>query len=220
MKFLPPPPMAAFATGEEKCDDLGQFIQDVLDLEGSRSIDIKVIARSAASPVARAIVTHGARLARQNATIQAVFAELGAERTRDGWTLAGPTLPFVSAVRHMAQRCYHDVHEQLIIGNQNVWYGDSLRRDPDKRDALSLFTRDCVMTARMAKRTFDQVWTLSHQLVAMEGHSNSGLLRGSDAATTVAHALADVTPPRTVSVDAGTDDAAADTAQDGGSPRH
>ncbi|MFM2423373.1 MAG: hypothetical protein RL291_1903, partial [Pseudomonadota bacterium] len=164
MKSMPPPPMAIFATGEEKFEGLSAFIAEALELNTDEAIDVLLVARSASSPVARAVAAHGHMLARRQVRVKAVFGELSAERTRDGWALAGPSMPFTSDVRHLAARQYHDVHEQLIVGRQHAWFGDSLKRDPDKRDALSLFNRTAASTVEIAGRSFEMIWGLSNAL--------------------------------------------------------
>lgn len=49
-------------------------------------------------------------------------------------------------------------HEQFVVGASAVWYGDSMRRDPNKKDAFASYHRD-ETAAVVARRTFLRLWS-------------------------------------------------------------
>lgn len=61
-----------------------------------------------------------------------------------------------------------DAHEQIVAGDAAVWFGDSMRREPERRDAFSQFNRDNSEMARRARMTFDHLWSVCRPLYRHE----------------------------------------------------
>ncbi|MBS0242054.1 MAG: hypothetical protein JSS20_07740 [Proteobacteria bacterium] len=51
-----------------------------------------------------------------------------------------------------------DAHEQLIVGDRGVWFGDCMRRDPMKRDSFGLELADDRHANRGGRFTFAELW--------------------------------------------------------------
>lgn len=65
---------------------------------------------------------------------------------------------FAHEVRLAADARVMDAHEQLVVGDRSVWFGDCMRRDPEKRDAFAQFQADDIEAARRARTTFGHLW--------------------------------------------------------------
>jgi hypothetical protein len=52
-------------------------------------------------------------------------------------------------------------HEQLVLAPDRAWIGDSMRREPSKRDAYESFAAGCAETATNAARSFEKIWRAS-----------------------------------------------------------
>lgn len=129
---------------------------------------ISVIARSPMSPVAAAIMSRGAELRRRRVTIQVIVAELGADAALAG---LGEAVTGNSRgdgarelVRWARKRCLREAHEQIILGTAMCWSGDSMRREPGKRDGLDLFERDAPKVVRLGLLAFDAIWEISERI--------------------------------------------------------
>ena len=45
-----------------------------------------------------------------------------------------------------------------MLGRHSVWFGDCMRRDPDKRDAFTCFVTGSADTVVQTRATFQRVW--------------------------------------------------------------
>jgi hypothetical protein len=54
-----------------------------------------------------------------------------------------------------------DAHEQVTYGNSLCWWGDSMRRDAEKRNALSLIEDAAAGTLRLGRLAFEALWSAS-----------------------------------------------------------
>ena len=54
-----------------------------------------------------------------------------------------------------------DAHEQVTYGTSLCWWGDSMRRDADKRNALSLIEDAAPGTLRLGHLAFEALWSAS-----------------------------------------------------------
>jgi len=61
-----------------------------------------------------------------------------------------------------------DAHEQIVAGEAAVWFGDSMRREPERRDAFCQFNRDNSEMARRSRRTFEHLWSVCKPLYRHE----------------------------------------------------
>ncbi len=123
-----------------------------------------LIARSAESPVAQALVSLGAEIAEAGLAIRAIFSDIDAEGTSAGWTVNGMAIPFQRDVRWAKNLRLSDAHEQLVLSNVTCWVGDCMRRDPSKVDAFELHASEQPETTRFASVSFERIWAHAEPL--------------------------------------------------------
>jgi hypothetical protein len=124
-----------------------------------------LVARSAGSPVARALVSIGAEIAAAGVSVRAIFATLKTEPIDEVWSVAGPATAFGRDVRLAKNPRLADAHEQLVLGPATCWFGDCMRRLPPKRDAFESFVDQCEATTRLARISFERLWLASEPLL-------------------------------------------------------
>lgn len=146
-------------------------------IEGSAGVPktatISVVARCGESPVARALIALRPVLAASGIKVRVVFSDEDA--TIDPF-IAGDTestgaVPEVRIIRNPRLR---DAHEQLIVDGAAVWFGDSLRRDINRRDLFEQFIGEAPEAAVAAARAFEQLWARTepcHTLAALSADS-------------------------------------------------
>ena len=118
------------------------------------------MARAPESVAAKALFAVSEQLAKHRITARIVLAGGAVVKSGDSWHLS-----FDPGFRHEI-RILHDVrfldgHEQLVLGCNSQWFGDSMRREPDKRDAFTMFLNDDQVAAGRSRATFDRLWALA-----------------------------------------------------------
>lgn len=154
----------------EKVSRLTAFIADDLDARdalGMREAGecYLLISRSPESPVAQALLAHAERLTGMGVNVRVIFSET-ATATANGQ----PVSTFFNSAAEC--RVIRDsrllaVHEQLVLTSTRSWVGNSMRRDPNKRDALERYAADCAETAAFARLSFENLWRMTTPVVAM-----------------------------------------------------
>lgn len=132
------------------------------------------VARSADSPVARALVALRPVLADRRVTVRLVIAEDDALLEPFIADSTDPTAGNLFDVRIVRDPRLRDAHEQLVVGRASVWFGDSLRRDIHRRDLFEQFLADVPDVARAAAHGFEQLWLRTepcHSLPALAADS-------------------------------------------------
>lgn len=143
----------------------------------NRDTPIMLVARSALSPIAQALVAVADDLAASGLVVHALFACDERDGAGDSWTIASSRLTFARSVRIARNPRLLDAHEQLVLGGSTCWFGDSMRRDPSKRDAYERFVTDCAETARFATRSFEHLWKAGEPAGAVAAGSHETCLR-------------------------------------------
>ncbi len=158
-----PPPVPCVVKREDKMENLLSFVKAHWLTPGGQSdaAEITLVARSAESPVARALLALGADIAARGLTVRAIFGQLEAEKTAAGWSFADPDIPFARQLRWAANPRLADAHEQLVLGPTASWIGDCLRRDPSRRDAYEQFAPTDAATGRNMRQSFERLWAAS-----------------------------------------------------------
>jgi len=54
-----------------------------------------------------------------------------------------------------------DAHEQVTYGNAICWSGDAMRREADRRNALTFFNEAAPEVVRLARLAFEALWAAS-----------------------------------------------------------
>lgn len=159
---------------EEKEAKLRDFLLTTLEaLPGTshRPHKISVVARSLESPVFKAIAGLAPELSAAGCAVEVILTLMeGPAATLDLGRLD-------IALRQATNPRLIDAHEQMILSPDSVWIGDCMRRDPSKRDAFELFTRQGGTTAKWAHTSFERLWQRGEPIdvqcaaLAIEGQS-------------------------------------------------
>ncbi len=153
------PPFKPFETKEERESSIKAFIADALDETMSgRGDAIALLARSPSSPVVAALLGLSEELAARRIGAAIVLAGGATASEDETWSLSF-SAKFVHEIRLTSNPRVLDGHEQLIVGDRSVWYGDCMRRDPMKRDAFASFLPNDVAAVRASRFAFRSLWT-------------------------------------------------------------
>jgi len=174
MQMKTPPPVPSVIKREDKLDTLKTFVSaHGLLAEAVASAtpgqgEILLLARSAESPVARALLAVGAEIAARGIVVRAIFGQPEGEKSAAGWSVAGPEVAFRRELRWARNPRLADAHEQLVLGPTTAWVGDCLRRDPSRRDAYEHFAASDAATTRTLAVSFERLWAISTPLVVRQ----------------------------------------------------
>jgi hypothetical protein len=167
---LKAPPRANGVTREEKETKLKDFIMQFVARRGvdeqgrAARLTCLLVARSADSPVAKAVFALGSEIGGVNFTLRAIFATLGtAETARIAQACRDSDLDL--QIRWARDIRLMDAHEQLILPPDTRWVGDCMRRDPAKRDVYEHFAIACRETAQLASICFERLWVASEPVI-------------------------------------------------------
>lgn len=111
-----------------------------------------LVARSAESPVVRAIAALSAEIHAAGIEIMAVLC-----RPEAGNTVAG-LAPGDNHLRILSDARFLEAHELLVLNRTVVWMGDCMRRDPARRDAYECHADDAAEIADWARASFVSLW--------------------------------------------------------------
>ncbi len=179
MQIKTPPPLPSVVKREDKMETLRSFITAywLMPRRDTALTQITLLARSAESPVARALVTLGPEIAKRSLRVRAIFAHMEPEKTPIGWSVCGPQIAFERDLRWAKNPRLVDAHEQLVLGDDTCWIGDCIRRDPSRRDAYEQFVNhNTVVTSRMAT-SFERLWGASVPLLIRTAGGNASVAR-------------------------------------------
>lgn len=158
------PPFKPFETKEERETNIRAFIREALDESAEGRIDaIAVVARSPSSPVMAALLSLSDELAERRIGATIVLAGGATAAEDETWSLSF-SARFVHEIRLTANPRILDAHEQLIVGDAAVWFGDCMRRDPDKRDSYSSAIPADAAVARGCRFTFQALWRCAQSI--------------------------------------------------------
>lgn len=145
---------------EDREQQLKEFMRAALEAVKSGPGEILLVARAPESLAAKALFAISDECASRSIRARIVFAGGALVKTGEAWHLS-----FDPAFRHEI-RLLHDArfldgHEQLVLGATAQWFGDSMRREPDKRDALALYKQADHEGASRSRATFERLWALA-----------------------------------------------------------
>jgi hypothetical protein len=113
--------------------------------------------------------------------VRLIVAQTDLETMPRGWTLSD-TIEVECEVRWARKPRLIEAHEQLVLGPETCWIGDSMRREPVKCDAYESYIDACAKTTAAAVVSFERLWQTSEPLVsrtpvAPRGDASPGLAR-------------------------------------------
>ena len=82
-------------------------------------------------------------------TLRMIVAQADRQSLPSGWSLSD-TVEVDCEVRWARKPRLIEAHEQLVLGPETCWIGDSMRREPSKCDAYETFVDACQATAASA----------------------------------------------------------------------
>lgn len=152
------PPFRPFETKEERETTIKTFIREALDdATTGREDAIALLARSPSSPVVAALLAVSDELAERRIGAAIVLAGGATAAEDETWSLSF-SAKFIHEIRLTSNSRILEGHEQLIVGDRSVWYGDCMRRDPVKRDAFASFLKDDPAAVRSGRFAFGELW--------------------------------------------------------------
>jgi hypothetical protein len=153
----------------EKEQRLGEFISEYLaearSVRPQPNLEVLLIARSVDSPVVRAVTALAPEIAAAGYSVRMIVAQADRETLPPGWVLS-EAVEVDCEVRWARKPRLIEAHEQLVLGPQTCWTGDTMRRDPAKCDAYETFIDACAKTAASAATSFERLWLASEPLFA------------------------------------------------------
>ena len=126
---------------------------------------LTMILRSAASDPAKALVGMKGALQRAGVSAKVILAKLepGDDLKQLFASLSelAPHEPAPELIRWARNSRLLDAHEQVTYGETMCWSGDAMRRDADRRNALTLFDEEAPDTVRLGRLAFEALWAVS-----------------------------------------------------------
>ena len=124
-----------------------------------------MIARSVESPVVKAISAQAGEIAAAGYCVRMIIAQADRQSLPRGWTLSD-SVEVDCEVRWAKKPRLIEAHEQLVLGPETCWIGDSMRREPAKCDAYENYVDACADTTAAAIVSFERLWAASEPLLA------------------------------------------------------
>ena len=132
---------------------------------GETGSSLTLILRSAQSDPAKALIGMKGALERAGVRAKVILAKLEPEdELRQLFTALSELAPQEAAsglIRWARNPRLLDAHEQVTYGEAMCWSGDAMRRDADKRNALTLFDEEAPDTVRLGRLAFEALWAVS-----------------------------------------------------------
>jgi hypothetical protein len=176
MSFFDNARQSRFVKHEEKQENISRFagfFLDRLSVQEPATLEqrtITLIARSPASPVARSLFASLGDCRALNVRFMLAFSKLDPTELLAGWmdVCQGKAEAAMGAeLRFIPIPGLDDAHEQLVLGQALSWHGDSMRRDPETRDAFETFETFNTEAARRTSRAFKRIWRLGQPIAAV-----------------------------------------------------
>jgi hypothetical protein len=126
---------------------------------------LTMILRAADSDPAKTLIGMKGALQRVGATAKVILAKLEPDNDLKQLFAAlselAPRVPAHELIRWARNPRLLDAHEQAVYGEAMCWSGDAMRRDADKRNALTLFEEDSPGPVRLCRLAFAALWSAS-----------------------------------------------------------
>jgi len=143
---------------------MSRFVERARD-EREKSLSFTMILRSASSGPAQALISMKGDLLRASVSAKVVLAKIEPEdevrQLFASLSELAPREPAATLIRWARNPRLLDAHEQVTYGDAMCWSGDAMRRDADKRNALTLFDEAAPDTVRLGRLAFEALWAAS-----------------------------------------------------------
>ncbi len=162
MRFSYPLRMSVIKRGDKE-QKLAAFVSSYFS-EIRAAQDILLIARSIDSPVVKAIAAAAPRVAAAGCAVRIILAQADREALPESWSIGG-SLSIDCELRWARNPRLLEAHEQLVMGSDFCWTGESMRRDPAKCDAYETFVEGDHLVATSTRVSFERLWAASEALL-------------------------------------------------------
>jgi hypothetical protein len=133
--------------------------------ESRPSLAFTLILRAASSSPALAVIRMKDELSRAVVSAKVILATLEPQEDLrqlfTSLTHLAPREHPSELIRWARNPRLLDAHEQVTYGDAICWSGDAMRRDADKRNALTLFDEQAPDTVRLGRLAFEALWVAS-----------------------------------------------------------
>ena len=140
---------------------LAQFVSRV-ECGVGEARKLTMVLRSASSSPAHALIVKARDLMRAGIVAKVLVATLEPEvelrRLYACLSELSPRDPARELIRWARNPRLLDAHEQATYGSSLCWWGDAMRREADKRNALSLFEDGSPASVRLGQFAFQALW--------------------------------------------------------------
>lgn len=148
-------------------NELNRFMQTFIadlapaDEASGAGSEIKIVARSAASPVIACLADQAEQIRAQTCKMRLILAEVSPPEGIEALNRLfasdeeANSLLTIKWARHPALM---DANEQLILGTQHHWAGNVLRRQGENSNYLDIFKENDSDGTRLARRAFTAMW--------------------------------------------------------------
>jgi hypothetical protein len=135
-------------------------------VEGAKAgASLTMILRSADSDPAKTMVSMKGALQHSGVRVKVILAKIEPEdELRKLFAALSELAPQQGAselIRWARNPRLLDAHEQVTYGETMCWSGDAMRRDADKRNALTLFDEEAPDPVRLGRLAFEALWAAS-----------------------------------------------------------
>ena len=184
MSFFDNARQSRFVKHAEKQENVSRFagyFLDRLSVLESPTLEqrtVTLVARSAASPVARSMFGAIADCRALSVRLRIAFCQLDPAELLADWselTLGDAAAPAMAELRWARRAGLSDAHEQMVLGLGLSWHGDCMRRDPETRDAFETFETFNTEAARRSSAAFGAIWQMSEPVSAIRPLSRARL---------------------------------------------
>ncbi len=142
-----------------------QMMSRFVECAKAGPFSLTMILRTAGSDPAKALVGMTGALQRSGLSAKIILAKLEPEEElKQLFASLSELAPHESApglIRWARNPRLLEAHEQVIYGEAMCWSGDAMRRDADKRNALTLFDEEAPDTVRLGRLAFEALWAVS-----------------------------------------------------------
>lgn len=176
-------------TAMEKKARLETLFRTCLTCRDGAAPTVLLLAQSLDSPVVMAMENIVFSAPQGSIALRMILTRLD---TRALSADAAPSVRHGISCRLLRDPRFLEAHEQVVLGNSTVWIGDSMRRDPSKRDCLEAFFENDKLAATNAAQSFERLWNLAQPVRVTGLNAAMGDTSALDAAAAAQIAGADI----------------------------
>ena len=138
-----------------------QMMSRFVDCAGAGA-SLTMILRSAEADPAKALIGMTGALERKGVRARVILAKIEPDddlkKLFDALAALAPHEPAHELIRWARNPRLLEAHEQVTYGETMCWSGDAMRRDAEKRNALTLFDEAAPETVRLGRLAFAALW--------------------------------------------------------------